>query len=186
MRIGRKLFAYRKHHGLSQIALAERLDVDERVLRRWERGDVEPSGKHLRLIQPILAPFDTAYTTIIHYVNSSGGKDVAIDMNGILHGISSEARKYIEPFYNTTLGQECIPIPQELIERHRQVVLDELAYSFTSTYTEQYDGSTMLTTSNGRIIRDISIPLVVWSYSTEEVDRELIVPHELVATKIFD
>jgi transcriptional regulator with XRE-family HTH domain len=179
MSIGMKLKAYRRAGGLSQSALAEQLNIDDRMLRRWEAEDFEPAEKHMHKIRPLIAPFDMAQETILQLVTGSSENMVAIDLTGRLMAISGSAYADIAPYYEATIGEQCIPIPEQLVDPHRNAALDRSVFKFVSRYTERYGDSNMLTTSHSRIIRELSRPLVVWSYTTIEVHEGLAVPHEL-------
>ena len=53
--IAEKLVQYRSIRGIHQDELAKRIGVDPATLARWERGEREPSGKHLKQVEVLLA-----------------------------------------------------------------------------------------------------------------------------------
>ena len=50
---GERLTWIRRYLGLSQEAMARRLRVDPGTLARWEQGEREPKGEHLRRISSL-------------------------------------------------------------------------------------------------------------------------------------
>jgi transcriptional regulator with XRE-family HTH domain len=50
---GERLTWIRRYFGLSQEAMARRLRVDPGTLAKWERGEREPKGEHLRRIRSV-------------------------------------------------------------------------------------------------------------------------------------
>jgi len=51
---GERLTWIRRYFGLSQEAMARRLRVDPGTLARWERGERELKGDHLRRLEKII------------------------------------------------------------------------------------------------------------------------------------
>ena len=49
MEIKEKLVALRKEKGITQLAVAEKLDVSRQAISRWESGMALPSTDNLRL-----------------------------------------------------------------------------------------------------------------------------------------
>jgi len=49
--MAQRLVNHRKEFGISQRNFAKQLGVDQGTLARWERGEREPKGKYLKLIQ---------------------------------------------------------------------------------------------------------------------------------------
>ncbi len=47
MRFGEKLSFLRKQHGMTQMDLAEKLDISRQAVSRWEQGISEPSTENL-------------------------------------------------------------------------------------------------------------------------------------------
>lgn len=47
MRFGKKLSFLRKQHGMTQMELAEKLDISRQAVSRWEQGTSEPSTENL-------------------------------------------------------------------------------------------------------------------------------------------
>lgn len=47
MRFGEKLYSLRKQRGMTQMELAEKLDISRQAVSRWERGTAEPSTENL-------------------------------------------------------------------------------------------------------------------------------------------
>lgn len=47
MRFGEKLSFLRKQHGMTQLELAEKLDISRQAVSRWEQGTSEPSTENL-------------------------------------------------------------------------------------------------------------------------------------------
>lgn len=47
MRFGEKLSFLRKQHGMTQMELAEKLDISRQAVSRWEQGTSEPSTENL-------------------------------------------------------------------------------------------------------------------------------------------
>src|SRR5204863_9153426 len=55
--IGEQLKEYRRGRGITQDALAKRLQIDPSTLARWERGEREPTG---RLAECVSVPLGKA------------------------------------------------------------------------------------------------------------------------------
>lgn len=53
MQLSEKLIALRKEKGLSQLALAEKLNVSRQAISRWETGAVYPSTDNLALLSEL-------------------------------------------------------------------------------------------------------------------------------------
>jgi DNA-binding transcriptional regulator YiaG len=51
-----QLVRYRRVCGLTQTDTAMRLSVDPSTLARWERGERQPAGKYLDLVNKVLRP----------------------------------------------------------------------------------------------------------------------------------
>lgn len=47
MRFGEKLSFLRKQHGMTQLEMAEKLDISRQAVSRWEQGTAEPSTENL-------------------------------------------------------------------------------------------------------------------------------------------
>lgn len=47
MRLGEKLSFLRKQKGMTQMELAEKLDISRQAVSRWEQGISEPSTENL-------------------------------------------------------------------------------------------------------------------------------------------
>lgn len=50
MTLGEKLFALRKEKGLTQLKLAEMMNVSRQAVSRWESGDTVPSTDNLKYL----------------------------------------------------------------------------------------------------------------------------------------
>jgi transcriptional regulator with XRE-family HTH domain len=63
---GRRLRALRREHGVSQYALADRTDVHQTAISRFERGEREPRLKSiLRLAEGLGVPPGTLLDTLV-------------------------------------------------------------------------------------------------------------------------
>ena len=47
MRFGEKLSLLRKQRGMTQLELAEKLDISRQAVSRWEQGTSDPSTENL-------------------------------------------------------------------------------------------------------------------------------------------
>ena len=63
-RFGEHLAAARSRALLSRSTLAERLEIDEETIRRWERGDTQPSPEHLARLIAVLSLDEGQYSTL--------------------------------------------------------------------------------------------------------------------------
>ena len=63
MNLGEKLSFLRKQRGMTQMELAEKLDISRQAVSRWERGTAEPSTENLVSIGKL---FDVTVDTLIN------------------------------------------------------------------------------------------------------------------------
>ena len=63
MSFGEKLSFLRKQRGMTQMELAEKLDISRQAVSRWERGTAEPSTENLVSIGKL---FDVTVDTLIN------------------------------------------------------------------------------------------------------------------------
>ena len=63
MSFGKKLSFLRKQRGMTQMELAEKLDISRQAVSRWERGTAEPSTENLVSIGKL---FDVTVDTLIN------------------------------------------------------------------------------------------------------------------------
>lgn len=70
MDLKEKLVALRKEKGLTQLAVAEKLDVSRQAISRWESGNALPSTENLRCLSEL-------YSVPIDYlINNNGTKTI--------------------------------------------------------------------------------------------------------------
>ncbi len=72
MRLAEKLVSLRKQKGLTQMELAERLDVSRQAVSRWEVGSSVPSTDNLRTLSEI-------YGVSLDYLLRDGIEDLVDD-----------------------------------------------------------------------------------------------------------
>ena len=53
MNLAEKLISLRKKQGLTQLELAEKLDVSRQAVSRWEAGDAMPGIENLKLLSEL-------------------------------------------------------------------------------------------------------------------------------------
>lgn len=63
MRFGEKLFFLRKQRGMTQMELAEKLDISRQAVSRWEQGVSEPSTENLVSIGKL---FDVSVDALVN------------------------------------------------------------------------------------------------------------------------
>ena len=71
MNFGEKLAFLRKQHGMTQMELAEKLDISRQAVSKWERGTAEPSTENLISIGKL---FDVSIDDLV--VENSGPPNV--------------------------------------------------------------------------------------------------------------
>ena len=63
MRFGEKLSLLRKQRGMTQMELAEKLDISRQAVSRWEQGTSEPSTENLVSIGKL---FDVSVDALVN------------------------------------------------------------------------------------------------------------------------
>jgi len=110
-----KVAKYRKKSGLTQIELAEKLDISQSTLSSWESGKLTPSMPHIEQMAKIFGcfPFDLFQRGKL-YTDTRPFSDV--DNEEIL-----EHLKYVEDLINVTryMTEE---------ERYRLLIIAEAAF----------------------------------------------------------
>lgn len=70
MKFGEKLSFLRKQRGMTQLELAEKLDISRQAVSRWEQGTSEPSTENLVSIGKL---FDSVMSRRVCVVGHSNG-----------------------------------------------------------------------------------------------------------------
>lgn len=89
--IGRNLAAVRKRQGLTQAAVAERIDVDAETISRFERGTVTPGISTLERLCSALA---CSWTDILEGT-STDAQQLGPDIARVLAPLSAGDRQFI-------------------------------------------------------------------------------------------
>lgn len=72
MKLEEKLVALRKAKGLSQLQLAEMMDISRQAISRWEVGTAIPSTDSLKYLGRLYdVPWNTCFTTMRQSQNNS-------------------------------------------------------------------------------------------------------------------
>jgi transcriptional regulator with XRE-family HTH domain len=104
---GLRIAAYRKAHTLSQMQLAEMLDVDHTTVSRWERGRDMPGlaiqQKLQKLVETNLSTIDRALRDLIDYTDDIA---VVLDKNYRLVRASKAHQKLLNYDQSDVIGEQ--------------------------------------------------------------------------------
>jgi transcriptional regulator with XRE-family HTH domain len=89
--IGRNLAAVRKRQGLTQAAVAERIDVDAETISRFERGTVTPG---ISTLERLCSALECSWTDILEGT-STDAQQLGPDIARVLAPLSAADRQFI-------------------------------------------------------------------------------------------
>lgn len=89
--IGRNLAAVRKRQGLTQAAVAERIDVDAETISRFERGTVTPG---IGTLERLCSALECSWTDILEGT-STDAQQLGPDIARVLAPLSAGDRQFI-------------------------------------------------------------------------------------------
>lgn len=100
------LRAWRKAHGISQQALAERLNVSQAAVSRWEAGVDAPSLEVLGRIKVLLDPATVQAVSLEElFVREKNSLHVLFDLDGARLLATSKGYQRIFPRFSRLIGQ---------------------------------------------------------------------------------
>jgi transcriptional regulator with XRE-family HTH domain len=176
---GKAIKSYRKRTNMTQLQLAELIDVDERVLRRWESGDVNPSGDNLQKlarIVPIPNPLDAVVSRLIR---NSSVATLALTFDKRVHAWSgSQLRAFSAADQDFKVGELCTAIPDEVWRDRLAIAQEGTCDEFLSQYSVTYNGVTFLVSAQVTVVRS-GTPIMISTSSCIEIGQVVHIPHTI-------
>jgi transcriptional regulator with XRE-family HTH domain len=100
------VYSYRNLHGLTQGELAERLNVSQQTVSRWEAGQQVPDPRSQATLRAVLGEADlSAKKNWIERVRRSSGIEVLIDANLALLSVSEPLAHAIDTTPERLIGK---------------------------------------------------------------------------------
>ena len=172
----RAITSFRKNKQLTQVQLAELIDVDERLLRRWENGDVTPNGESLLKLNKVVPIQDPLTSALTRLVRSNSGFALAVTLDKVLRAWSGNFMKAFPENKETfKIGERCDVIPED-IWREQLVVANAGHDEFLSQYSVQRDGVSFLVSVQLTVTRG-SNPMMIGISSCIELGTGVNIPH---------
>lgn len=161
------LRAYRSKQRLTQDKLAQILDVDERVIRRWENGESKPNSKHAARIKCMMESsmvsdtYDVLFFTAEEKVFSFALLlcELTNEKSVSKHDVKNVERAIIIDDEAATISAQVI---DELLKAHRTDIfdLDVLKVEFKTAITQKQRRVDVHV--DCQILRDLPQPIIIF------------------------
>ncbi len=174
---------FRKDKQLTQVQLAELINVDERALRRWENGDVKPTGENLKKLVKVVPIQDPLTSALTRLVRSNSGFALAVTLDKVLRAWSGNFLKaFPEASENFKIGERCDIIPEKIWLEQLAVAKDGHD-EFLSQYSVERDGVSFLVSVQLTVTRGPT-PLMVGVSSCIELGSRVNIPHTITVPPV--
>lgn len=157
MGLGDDLRAYRLKRGLTQDSLANLLEVDERVVRRWENDESTPNPKHLdRIRRLVQLDGDVRYDNFIGFSSAPW-----LFSFGFLLKDLTEPDNLFASIEEDLFADIAMKIRSELAQNYVEDIRDSLVDILQFKLEWDSAGKKYAADIDCRVLRDMPQPLVV-------------------------